>query len=172
MGAAPLVSTAIPECVDMHAFFAPNAREAKAISVRILNPFPGGNEFTSLYRARRFFEKKKAKPAIVGGRLAIEFVYASQEQAAEQRDRADRDHTRRVTGRGYDLVRSSFLDDARHIPIIDAPKIIRQERSSRDWSYTAAVTHSPARPHSRGEVEIIRTHRRALRGVIMRTIIM
>ena len=44
-----------------------------------------------------------------------------------------------VTGREYDAVSRSFHGNAIHIPVIAAEKMIREEKSSRDWSYQQAV---------------------------------
>lgn len=58
-----------------------------------------------------------------------------------------------VTGQcGYDRVDRSFLKAARHIPVVMAEKMIREEKSSRNWSYSAAVTHRRRRDDTAAEV--------------------
>lgn len=44
-----------------------------------------------------------------------------------------------LTGREYDLVQRSFHLEAKNLPLIAVDKMIREEKSTRDWSYQAAT---------------------------------
>jgi len=46
-----------------------------------------------------------------------------------------------LTARGYDGVDRSFYEDARNLPLIAPEKMIREERSTQDWSFSRAVWH-------------------------------
>lgn len=130
----------------------------RASKVIIENPAPGGSAITSLNRARRFVDTKRA---VFTGPQAIRFVVDSPRiellrviaQAAE-----DRVH-RALTGGGYDGVRSTFYAEAPAIPIVNAAKMIRQERSERNWSYTSSVRRAVRRDHTAEEVAVMRVAR-------------
>jgi hypothetical protein len=61
-----------------------------------------------------------------------------------------------LTARGYDAVDRIFHREAIHLPLIQPEKMIREEKSSRDWSFRLATRGSIARPDTRKEVEAIR----------------
>jgi hypothetical protein len=46
-----------------------------------------------------------------------------------------------VKNTGYDRERRTFFDAARSIPIVNAAKMIREERSPRKWSFATSVYH-------------------------------
>jgi hypothetical protein len=128
-------------------FFAASTRQAKKIRVKITNPLAGGADSTDLHHARKFLNKFRAI-RVPGPNPVITFVASAAESS--RRDAADRALTARITGADYDGVRSSFAEQLAAIPVINAPKLIRKERSSRDWSYQVSVrrprTFAPKSP--------------------------
>jgi hypothetical protein len=66
---------------------------------------------------------------------------------------------KRVTGQAYDRVDQSFHREARNLPVINPASMIREEKSSRDWSYTAGVNRRVGRHHTADEVARIRSQR-------------
>jgi hypothetical protein len=53
-------------------------------------------------------------------------------------------------------VGDTFYDEARHIPIVNAAKMVREERSERNWSYSAGVRRAVRRDHTPAEVAAMR----------------
>jgi hypothetical protein len=122
------------------------------LEVLIENPPVGYQNKTSLARARRF---ERAGRARFVAPLVIRFLDTPTQAAivkiAEQRLHA------RLTGQAYDNVDRSFYRDASNVPVINPAKMLREEKSSRDWSYTAGVRRQMRRDHTRDEVKKIRT---------------
>ena len=127
----------------------------RASKVKIENPVSGESEFTSVNRARRFVDSGRA--VFVGAR-AIRFTSESRRAemvrliAAATEARVHRE----LTGAGYDREAGSFYQHARAIPIISPEKMIREERSERDWSYAKAVRRSVRRDQTAEEVAAMR----------------
>jgi hypothetical protein len=121
----------------------------RASKVSIENPVPGGGEVTSMNRALRFVATRRA---VFTGAQSIRFVTDSPRvELVRTIEKATEDRVHRaVTGVGYDRVGDTFFESARAIPIVNAGKMIREERSERDWSYTSAVWRGSAVPHGRG----------------------
>ena len=128
------------------------------IEVLIENPPAGYQNKTSLERARRY---ERAGRAQFVAPLVIRFL-DTPTQAAIVKSAEDRLHAR-ITGHVYDQVKESFHRDARHLPLINPLKMIRDERSSRDWSYEAGVSRRFRRDHTPDEVAAMRAAR-LLRG--------
>jgi hypothetical protein len=122
----------------------------RASKVKIENPIPGESEYTSLNRARRFVGSGRA---VFTGAQAIRFVVESRRAEIVRlvaKATEDRVH-RAVTGVGYDRVdRCLGEKELRHVPVVNGVKMIRQERSERNWSYASAVWRGSAVPHGRG----------------------
>jgi hypothetical protein len=125
------------------------------VEVLIENPPAGCQNKTSLERARRY---ERAGRAQFVAPLVIRFLDTAT-QAAIVKIAEERLHAR-LTGQGYDRVDRSFHRDARNLPVINAAKMIREEKSSRDWSYTAGVRRRLSRDHTMDEVAKIRADRR------------
>lgn len=127
------------------------------IEVVIENPPAGYQNKTSLERARRY---ERAGRAIFVAPLAIRFLdtatHAAIVKAAEARMH------KRVTGQAYDRVDQSFHREARNLPVINPEKMIREEKSSRDWSYTAGVSRRPRPDHTAAEVARIRAQQQSV----------
>jgi len=100
--------------------------------VRIVNPVPGGQNRTSVERARRFVRHGRA---VMVGPLVLQFLDTPLQRfiAADAQEKLLAQNT------GYDRTDRTFYDSARQIPIINASKMIREERSSRQWSFSASV---------------------------------
>ncbi len=125
---------------------------AREPQVKIENPLMGGNALTSLSRARRFVDKGRA---VFVGPAIIRFLDSSQQQkirlAAEKRLHSH------LTGGGYDCINRMLGErEMRNLPIVSPAKLLRSEKSDRDWSYTAATRHSIARADTAEEVAAIR----------------
>ncbi len=56
---------------------------------------------------------------------------------------------RRETARGYDAITDSFFGAAAHIPIIAPEKMIREEKSSRNWSFRAGAGGFSSKPSAK-----------------------
>ena len=69
---------------------------------------------------------------------------------------------KRVTGQAYDKVDQFFHREARNLPVINPEKMIREEKSSRDWSYTAGVSRRPRPDHTPAEVARIRAQQQSV----------
>jgi hypothetical protein len=125
------------------------AREER---VKIENPVYAGNDSTSLKRAQRFVRSGRA---VFTGPSTIRFLDSSQQQRI--RLQADAAHHAKLTGTGYDSVdRLLTQQEAAHLPIIRASRMMREETSSRDWSYKAGVSRHLRPDHTAQEVEAIR----------------
>jgi hypothetical protein len=124
------------------------------VEVLIENPPVGHRNKTSLERARRY---ERAGRARFVAPLVIRFM-ESPMQAAIMKTAEERLHAR-ITGQGYDTVDRSFHREARNLPLINPAKMIREEKSSRNWSYTAGVRHRLSQDHTVDEVEKIRAER-------------
>lgn len=46
---------------------------------------------------------------------------------------------RKATRAGYDGVRRVFDEELPNVPVVQGQKMVREEKSDRNWSYTAAV---------------------------------
>lgn len=118
------------------------------------NPPVGYQNKTSLERARRYERAGRAKfvtPLVI--RFLDTVTQAAIVKAAEETLH------KRVTGQGYDRVDQSFHREARNLPVINPASMIREEKSSRDWSYTAGVNRRVGRHHTADEVARIRSQR-------------
>lgn len=125
------------------------------IEVLIENPPDGCQNKTSLKRARRYERAGRARfvaPLVI--RFLDTATQASIVKTAEERLHA------RVTGQEYDRLAQSFYRDAHNLPVINPGKMIREEKSSRDWSYRAGVRGRLWRDHTANEVAKIRAERR------------
>lgn len=129
---------------------------AKSITVQIENPPEGFLAVTSLEHARRYERKGRA---VFIGALTIRFV----DTAAQRRlcERATAERRARITAGEYDRVDRTFFTSARNLPLINADKMIREERSSRKWSFTAAVDRKLRPDHTADQVRKIREAKRA-----------
>jgi hypothetical protein len=111
---------------------------------------------TSLNRARRFVGSGRA---VFTGPQAIRFVVDSARTELLQRraqEAEERLHDR-VTGGNYDRIdRVLTLPELARLPLVCPSKILRNERSDRDWSYTAAVRRAARRDHTAEEVAALR----------------
>lgn len=124
------------------------------VQVLIENPPVGCQNRTSLERARRYERAGRAKfvsPLVI--RFLDTPTQATVAKTAEARLHA------RVTGHLYDRVDRSFHRDARNLPMINPEKMIRQEKSSRDWSYIASVNRRLRPDHTAADVASIRADR-------------
>lgn len=113
------------------------------MKVCIENPLPGAPAFTSRNRARRFVRAGRAVFTITDRR--IRFILEPMQTgllalAAHCAESAKEAGNKRDTKGGYDRDQRSHIKDIRHLPIVQADKMIRQERSSRNWSYSTAVS--------------------------------
>jgi len=121
------------------------------VEVLIENPPVGYQNKTSLQRARRYESAGRARfvaPHVI--RFLDTAMQAAIVKTAEERLHA------RITGQGYDRVNQSFHREARNLPVINPAKMIREEKSSRDWSYTAGVTRRLRPDHTVDQVAKIR----------------
>jgi hypothetical protein len=124
------------------------------VQVLIENPPIGCQNRTSLERARRYERAGRAKFV---SPLVIRFL-ATATQAVVAKTAEESLHAR-VTGLVYDRVDRSFHRNAHNVPVINPKKMIRQEKSSRDWSYTASVSRRLRPDHTPAEVASIRADR-------------
>jgi hypothetical protein len=123
--------------------------------VLIENPPAGHQNKTSMKRALRYERAGRAQfvsPSMI--RFLDTPLQAAILKTAEERLHA------LVTGQEYDRVDRTFFGDARHLPVIKPEVMIREVKSSRDWSYTASVRRRFSRDHSASEVARIRAERR------------
>jgi hypothetical protein len=99
-------------------------------------------------RARRFVETRRA---VFTGAQSIRFVVDSlRVELVRMVETATEDRVHReITGREYDHVGRCFAKELPRIPVVSSAKMIRQERSERDWSYTSAVWRGNV-PHGKG----------------------
>jgi hypothetical protein len=102
-------------------------------------------------RARRYVDARRAEFVAP---LVIRF-FDTPLQAAIAKTAEERLHAR-ITGVEYDRVRRSFHRQARNLPLINPEKMIRNVKSSRDWSYAASVTHRLRPDHTAEEVARLR----------------
>lgn len=58
---------------------------------------------------------------------------------------------RRITGVNYDDVDRSFHREAPALPLIRVDKMLRHEKSARNWSYSAAVLNNRASDVNSGD---------------------
>jgi hypothetical protein len=124
------------------------------IEVLIENPPVGYQNKTSLQRARRYVHAGRAQfvePLVI--RFLDTPVQVAIVKAAEEKLHA------RITGQEYDRVGRSFHREARNLPVINPEKMIRDEKSSRDWSYTASVARRLRPDDTADDVAKIRTER-------------
>jgi len=63
---------------------------------------------------------------------------------------------KRLTAGGYDEVDRTFYRDARNLPLIAPEKMIREERSTRDWSFSKGVRRLRRLDHTPAQVRLIR----------------
>lgn len=124
------------------------------VEVLIENPPLGYQNKTSLQRARRYERTGRARFVAP---LVIRFLDTPM-QAAIVKTAEDRLHAR-VTGQAYDRVNRSFHREARNLPVINPAKMIREEKSSRDWSYRAGVSQRHRPDHTVEQVAKIRAAR-------------
>lgn len=129
----------------------PEVSPQMKVEVLIENPPAGYQNKTSLQRAQRY---ERAGRARFVAPLVIRFLDTPM-QAAIVRTAEDRLHAR-VTGHAYDRVNRAFHREARNLPVINPGKMIREEKSSRDWSYTAGVSRRLRPDHTVSEVAKIR----------------
>src|ERR1700689_347163 len=118
------------ECYLPSAGSTPRGLPNMKVEVLIENPPVGYQNKTSLERARRYERAGRARfvaPLVI--RFLDTATQASIVKTAEERLHA------RVTGQEYDRLDQSFYRDARNLPVINPGKMIREEKSSRDWSY-------------------------------------
>jgi hypothetical protein len=125
------------------------------IEVVIENPPVGYQNKTSLERARRYERAGRAKFVAP---LMIRFLDTAMQAVIVKA--AEENLHNRVTGQGYDRVDQSFHRDARNLPVINPAAMVREEKSSRDWSYSAGVNRRLKRDHTIDEVAKIRSERR------------
>jgi hypothetical protein len=125
------------------------------VQVLIENPPVGCQNKTSLEHARRYERAGRAKFVAP---LVIRFL-DSPTQKAVSKNAEERLHAR-VTGHEYDRLNRSFHRDARHVPVINAAMMIRQEKSSADWSYSAGVSRRLRPDHTAADVARIREDQR------------
>lgn len=131
--------------------------------VHIENPLPGTRDECTVERARRYKRDNRVEFVAVdqhGDPMVIRFLNTPL-QAFVEKQAEDGKHekllaTLGVTRGGYDRIDSLFHDASRHIPVINAEKMIREVKSSRNWSYTTAVDRTMRRAHSATEVALIR----------------
>jgi len=120
--------------------------------VRIENPPPGHRDQTTLNRARRYERAGRAKfvePMVI--RFLDTPIQRKILKSAKDRELAA------ISGGNYDRVNRMFVDEARRLPLIDPQKMIREEKSKRDWSYRAGVRSNVGRrEHSGAEVAAMR----------------
>ncbi len=62
------------------------------------------------------------------------------------------------TTKGYDDVHRSFHREAPRLPLVQADKMIRQEKSERNWSYAAGVKRTMRRDHTAEEAAAMRAN--------------
>lgn len=122
--------------------------------VRIENPIAGCRPETTPNRARRFVRSGRA--VFVGaGETCIRFV--SEPAAAVMAVRAMEVQIGRLeSARGYDSYPQSCYDRARHIPVIQPEKLIRESGDEIEWSFRAGVNHRMRRDQTAEEVAAIR----------------
>lgn len=120
--------------------------------VRIENPPPGHRDQTTLTRARRYEKAGRAKfvePMVI--RFLDTPIQRKILKSAEDKELAA------ISGCNYDRVNRVFAEEARRLPVIDPQKMIREEKSKRDWSYRAGVRSNVGRrEHSAAEVAAMR----------------
>jgi len=129
-------------------------------TVKIENPPIGFADTTSLFRARKYEHRGQAH---FTGPRTIRFNDTPL-QAAIVKESEEQLHSR-ITGAWYDRVEGNFLADVRSgmngrrvnvLPVIDPDKMTRQEKSSRDWSYSSSVFHRQRQnEHNNMEVEFL-----------------
>jgi hypothetical protein len=110
--------------------------------VRIENPVSGGNAVTSLKRANRFVRSGRA---VFLAPLLLRFLDTPLNRVALEAAR----EKLLIQNTGYDRTDRSFFAAARHIPIVNAAKMIREERSPRNWSFTVSVFRQGVRPRAK-----------------------
>jgi hypothetical protein len=123
--------------------------------VRIENPPVGFRDVTSVERARRYARDGRAvfiEPLVI--RFLETALQSAIVQASEDRARLQGIGSRQAEG--YDRTSRSFVTDLRGIPIINPDKMIRQEKSSRAWSFSAGVDHRRRKDHDAKDVARIR----------------
>lgn len=104
------------------------------VEVLIENPPAGGQNKTSLARAKRFERSGRAQFVAP---LVIRFLDTPQQRAVVKT--AEQRLQERITGHTYDSLNESFFRFARGLPLIHADNLIRNVKSTRDWSYRVAV---------------------------------
>lgn len=124
------------------------------VEVLIENPPVGYQNKTSLERARRY---ERAGRAQFVAPLVIRFLNTPMQAAIVKT--AEEELHARATGQAYDRVDRAFHRQARNLPMINAAKMIREEKSSRNWSYTTGVRRRLSQEHTVDEVARIRAER-------------
>jgi hypothetical protein len=90
------------------------------VRIKIANPLPGGGDFTSLNRAKRFVTGGKARFV---DPLTIEFL-ATPMRAAIVRSAEERLHAK-ITGANIDAIDRTFYENARNLPLLRAHLMLR-----------------------------------------------
>jgi hypothetical protein len=128
-----------------------------AYKTLIENPAPGGRAETTGNRARRFV---RAGQAVFTGERTIRFV-RDEAGIALLRMIEETAVARIARGSGveYDRVKRCFDRELPHIPVVNPAKMVRQEKSSRNWSFSAGVEQKRRRDHTAAEVAAMRKAR-------------
>jgi hypothetical protein len=119
----------------------------------ILNPMPGGNNATSMNRARRFVKAGRARFVDAS---KIEFL----ETPLSRRIAVSAEEAlhRRLVGVNIDAIsRAMTRSEMANLPILSVDRMIRREASSRDWSFDRSVRRDSTRADTADEVEAIRS---------------
>lgn len=116
------------------------------ITVKIANPPIGHRDETSLEHALRYVRKERA--VLDRAAMVLTFLDTAM-QAAILEDARKAAHAK-LTGVCYDRVDREFFEHARALPMVNPAKMIREERSSRNWSFRAGVFPRGKRPQYAG----------------------
>lgn len=122
--------------------------------VRVENPQSGQREMVDGTRAQRLIAEGKAVSTVTSGGFVLQIRLIEALTFEQQRARQ-----RLATGRHYDSLNQSFAEQLPGVPVVQASKMIRMEKSERDWSYAKSVRRTVRRDHSEQEVQAMRAMR-------------